>query len=53
MNLWFGNQEFAARLEAIVDFAQEPLLIRHFMDHHHCQGKVNRLIDAEPICSHL
>ena len=49
VNLGLGHQQLPARLEAAVDFAQQPPLIRHFMDHHEGQGEVGLGIDAEAI----
>ena len=49
MNLRLGHQQFPARLEASLDFGQQPPLIRHFMDHHEGQGEVGLGIDAEAI----
>ena len=49
MNLGFGHQQLPARLEASLDFAQQPPLVRHFMDHHKGQSKIDLGIDTQTI----
>ena len=45
----FGNQQSPTRLQAIVNLAEDPLLIRHLVNHRKRQGEISRPLDTKPI----
>lgn len=45
----FGKQQFAIGLQAIMDFTQEPGLVRHFMEHRKDEGEVRLGVDLKSI----
>lgn len=45
MNLGLGHEQIPARLQAGVDLAEQPPLIRHLVNHHEGQGEVCLGID--------